>query len=284
MVLIYSNSLRLVFLYPAAFCSTRNGVPSCFSSAEWFGTEFRQFVSTFVPWNGIPSCFFFRGRVPSQILRVCFHFLFHGTEFQVFFYSAEGFRTGFREISVLRNSRNSIGNDICSIYSVFFCRKFPTLVITTCYWCFHRFWCPYCCWCTLLFQFSLVLLSVNLEVCSYSVVFSLKSLIQLDSLMLLSSLQLLRSTCVSNIPGVLPVVGFFIIVGIPAFVSVFIYSMISYNFVTFISLCFNMQLWFFKFLIFVASFPNCSSKGPRNIIVEMESDRDRQTIPKCFRA
>ncbi len=49
-----------------------------------------------------------------------------------------------------------------------------------------------------------------------SVVFSLKSLIQLDSLLLLSSLQLFRSTCVSNIPGVLPVVGFFIVVGVPA--------------------------------------------------------------------
>jgi hypothetical protein len=43
----------------------------------------------------------------------------------------------------------------------------------------------------------------------------MKSLIQLDSLLLLSSLQLFRSTCVSNIPGVLPVVGFFIVVGVP---------------------------------------------------------------------
>jgi hypothetical protein len=75
-----------------------------------------------------------------------------------------------------------------------------------------------------------------------SVVFSLKSLIQLDSLLLLSSLQLFKSSCVSNIPGVLPVVGFFIVVGFPAVVFVFIFSMISYNFVTFISLCFNMQL------------------------------------------
>ncbi len=74
MVLIYSNSPRLVFLYPAAFCFTRKGVPSCFSSAEWFGTEFRQFVSIFVPRNRIPSCFFFCGRVWSRILRVCFYF------------------------------------------------------------------------------------------------------------------------------------------------------------------------------------------------------------------
>jgi hypothetical protein len=41
---------------------------------------------------------------------------------------------------------------------------------------------------------------------------------------------------------------------------------------------------FLKFFIFVASFPNCSLKGPRNIIMEMERDRDRKTIPKFLRA
>jgi hypothetical protein len=34
-----------------------------FSSAELFGTEFREFVSILVPRNGIPSCFLFRRRV-----------------------------------------------------------------------------------------------------------------------------------------------------------------------------------------------------------------------------
>jgi hypothetical protein len=130
---MYSNSPRPVFLYLAAFCSTRNGISSCFSSAEWFGTEFRevsvprnsrnseilllflfhgtefpvvfssaegfgtefrQFVSIFVPRNGIPSCFLSRGRVRNRIPRVCFIlFLLHGTEFRVFFSSAEGFGT-----------------------------------------------------------------------------------------------------------------------------------------------------------------------------------------------
>jgi hypothetical protein len=61
-------------LYPAAFCSTRNGIPSCFSSLEWFGTEFRQFVSIFVPRNGISSCFLFCGRVWNPIQRVFFYF------------------------------------------------------------------------------------------------------------------------------------------------------------------------------------------------------------------
>jgi hypothetical protein len=31
-----------------------------FSSAEWFGTEFREFASILVPRNGSPSCFLFR--------------------------------------------------------------------------------------------------------------------------------------------------------------------------------------------------------------------------------
>jgi hypothetical protein len=44
-----------------------------YSSAEGFGTEFREIASSFVFWNGIPSCFFFRGRVRNRIPRVfCF--------------------------------------------------------------------------------------------------------------------------------------------------------------------------------------------------------------------
>jgi len=39
-----------------------------------FGTEFREFASTFVPRNGIPSCFLFRGMVQKRIPRVCFYF------------------------------------------------------------------------------------------------------------------------------------------------------------------------------------------------------------------
>ncbi len=55
-----------------------------FSSAEWFGTEFRQFASLFVPRNGIPSCFLFRWRVWKGILRVCFYFCFHGRNPELF--------------------------------------------------------------------------------------------------------------------------------------------------------------------------------------------------------
>jgi hypothetical protein len=53
-----------------------------FSSAEGFGTEFREYTSIFVTRNGIPSCFLFRG----------------------------GVRNGIPEVSVPRNSRNSVGN------------------------------------------------------------------------------------------------------------------------------------------------------------------------------
>ena len=54
-----------------------------FSSAEGFGTELWEFASIFVPWNGIPRCFLFRGRV----------------------------RNGIPRFSVPRNNRNSVGNN-----------------------------------------------------------------------------------------------------------------------------------------------------------------------------
>jgi hypothetical protein len=54
-----------------------------FSSAEWFGMKFREFASILVPWNGIPSCYLFRGRV----------------------------RNGIPRFSVLRNNRNSVRNN-----------------------------------------------------------------------------------------------------------------------------------------------------------------------------
>jgi hypothetical protein len=54
-----------------------------FSSEEWFGTELWEFASIFVPRNGIPSHFLFRGRV----------------------------RNGIPRFSVPRNNRNSVGNN-----------------------------------------------------------------------------------------------------------------------------------------------------------------------------
>jgi hypothetical protein len=47
----------------------------CFLFAEWFGTAFREFASIFIPRNGIPSCFLFRGRARNGISRVCFYFV-----------------------------------------------------------------------------------------------------------------------------------------------------------------------------------------------------------------
>ncbi len=59
----------------------RNGVAS--SSEKWFGKKFGEFASMFYPRNGIPSCFLFRGRV----------------------------RNGIPRVSIPWNSRNSVGNN-----------------------------------------------------------------------------------------------------------------------------------------------------------------------------
>ncbi len=65
------------------FCFHRTEFRVVFSSAEGFGTELWEFSSIFVPRNGIPSCFLFRGRV----------------------------RNGIPRFSVPRNNRNSVGNN-----------------------------------------------------------------------------------------------------------------------------------------------------------------------------
>jgi hypothetical protein len=51
-----------------------NRIDSMFSSEPGLGMEFREFSSIFVPRNGIPSCFLFRGIVQNGIPRVCFYF------------------------------------------------------------------------------------------------------------------------------------------------------------------------------------------------------------------
>jgi hypothetical protein len=130
-----------------------------FSSAEWFGTEFRQFAFIIFPRNGIPSCFLFRWRIRKGILRVFFYFCIHGKDFRVVFSSAEGnseslllFLFNGTEFLVVFSSPEGFGTEfggflfrwtvgilseitICSIYSVFrgiffFFRKFPTLPLT----------------------------------------------------------------------------------------------------------------------------------------------------------
>ncbi len=94
-------------------------VLSSFFSAEWFGTEFRDFASIFVPRNGISSCFLFRWGVRKGIPRDCFYFLFNGTEFRILFSSAEGFGTEFRDFLFRGTAGIPSEITICSVYSVF---------------------------------------------------------------------------------------------------------------------------------------------------------------------
>jgi hypothetical protein len=68
--LLQKSSIRLPrFVLLVVFSSTE-----WFSSAEWFETEFREFASISVSWNGIPSCVLFRRRVRNKIMGVCFYF------------------------------------------------------------------------------------------------------------------------------------------------------------------------------------------------------------------
>ncbi len=80
---LYGTEFRVVFSSAEGFGTEfrefasifvpSNGTPSCFSSAEGFGTEFWEYAYIFVPRNGTPSCFLFRGRVRNGIPRVCFY-------------------------------------------------------------------------------------------------------------------------------------------------------------------------------------------------------------------
>ncbi len=66
-----------------------------------FGTEFREFASSFAPRDGIPSCMLFSlprngsERNSESLLLL----LLHATEFRAFFSSAEWFGTEFWEIA-----------------------------------------------------------------------------------------------------------------------------------------------------------------------------------------
>ncbi len=103
-------------------------------------------LSIFVQRNGIPSCVLFRGMVWNGIPRICIYFgstkrnselcslpqkgseqdygslllfLFHGTEFGVFFSSMEGFGTEFRDFLFRGTTGIPSEITICSVYSVF---------------------------------------------------------------------------------------------------------------------------------------------------------------------
>jgi hypothetical protein len=90
-----------------------------FSSAEWFGTAFRELVSIFVSRNGIPSCFFFHGRDRHGIPRVCFNFVpCNGIRSCFLFRGRVG--TKFLEFSVLWTAGIPSERTSCSFYSVFY--------------------------------------------------------------------------------------------------------------------------------------------------------------------
>ncbi len=90
-----------------------------FSSAEWFGTEFREFASILVPRNGNSSCILFRRRVRNRIMGVCFYFCSSERNSRVIFSSAEGFRTEFRDFLFRGTTGIPSEITICSDYSVF---------------------------------------------------------------------------------------------------------------------------------------------------------------------
>ncbi len=108
-----------VFLYSAAFSSTRNGIPSCFSSTEWFGTEFRQFVSIFVPRNGIPSCFLFRERIQNRIPRACSYFCSTERNSELFSLPRKGSERNSERFLFRGTAGIPSEMIICSVYSVF---------------------------------------------------------------------------------------------------------------------------------------------------------------------
>ncbi len=132
----WSTRLRLFVLSWFLFHGmVRNGIPKVnfflvarvvFSSAEWFGTEFREFASILVLRNGIPRIVFSSAE----------GFGTEWWEFASFFVQRNGIPSCFRfrgRIGIPRFSVPGVTSEIiiCSVYNVFrgifFCRKFPTL-------------------------------------------------------------------------------------------------------------------------------------------------------------
>jgi hypothetical protein len=90
-----------------------------FSSAEWFGTEFRE------SYRKVFSDHFVGGREYAHSIRTAKveinlkGFLSHGTEFRVDFSSAEGFGTKFRDFLFRGTTEIPSEIAVCSVYSVF---------------------------------------------------------------------------------------------------------------------------------------------------------------------
>ncbi len=91
-----------------------------FSSAEWFGTEFRECAST-VFWfqERNSELYSLPQKGSEQNYGILLLFLFHGTEFRVIFFSAEGFGTEFRDFLFRGTTGIPSEITICSVYSVF---------------------------------------------------------------------------------------------------------------------------------------------------------------------
>jgi hypothetical protein len=90
------------------------------SSTEWFGTEFREFASIFVPQNGIPSCFLFLWRVRKGVPRVFFYFYSTEWNSELFSIPRKGSERN-SESFLFRGRAAGIPSEItiCSVYSVF---------------------------------------------------------------------------------------------------------------------------------------------------------------------
>ncbi len=120
--------------YINSFFAIRRGLSSCillrfvlhgtefwvfFSSAEWFGTKFREFASIFVPWNWIPSCFLFRGRVQNGIPRLCFFIVSMERNSKLFSVSRKGLEWNSERFLFRGTALIPSKITICSVYSVF---------------------------------------------------------------------------------------------------------------------------------------------------------------------
>jgi len=103
---ILRNSQRPVFLYPAARCSmqdvffSRNGSERHSESLHLFLFHGTEFQVVFSSAEGFGTEF-----------REFASILFYKTEFRAVLSSEEGFRMEFRKVSVPRNNRNSVGNN-----------------------------------------------------------------------------------------------------------------------------------------------------------------------------
>ncbi len=120
-------------MYPAAVCSTPNGIPSgflfrgmvlngipssfLFREMVWNG--FQGFASIFVLWNGIPSYFLFRRRVRNGIRMVCFYFCSAERNSELFYLPGKGSERNSERFLFRGTAGIPSEITICSVYSVF---------------------------------------------------------------------------------------------------------------------------------------------------------------------